>query len=234
MRGYAAPPQKCHPRPSLGIKRSVRAPSTPSLLAAVSLLALAACDDPKASGASPTAGPTAMAATVSANATATAAPAPTASSTAKAAASGPPLPPRPVPMGSSGPIQPSDPADKQMMAIAYTLAMVQPRGNDPLTVDSNYLGEITKKLETAVRTADKGKTPPNPIKATRGNRKIEMDMGKGCTDRVPSMMIQRAGSSVKAAYEAGVLVLACHDDKWECHQSTRDPGDVLCHAAPRH
>lgn len=198
------------------------------LLAAVSLLALAACDDPKKSATAATASATAAPTTTQA-----AEPTATAKPTATAAASGPPLPPRPVPMGSSGPIQPGDPAEKQMMAIAYTLAMVQPRGNDPLTVDSAYLAEVTKKLEGAVRTADKGKTPPNPVKATRGNRKIEVDMGKGCTDRVPSMMIQRAGSSIKAAYEAGVLVISCHDDKWECHQSTRDPGDVLCHAAPR-
>lgn len=202
-----------------------------SLLLLVPVLVFCACDDPKPSGASAT---TATAASPTSSVTAAPTAAPSAKPTATAAASGPPLPPRPVPMGSSGPIQPSDPAEKQMMAIAYTLAMVQPRGNDPLTVDSNYLGEVTKKLESAVRTADKGKTPPNPIKTTRGNRKIEMEMGKGCTDRVPSMMIQRAGSSVKAAYEAGVLVIACHDDKWECHQSTRDPGDVLCHAAPRH
>ncbi len=122
-----------------------------------------------------------------------------------------------------------------MMAISYTLAMVTPRGSDPLTVDKQFLEDITRKLEAAVRTADKGKTPPNPVKSTKGNRKIEVDMGKGCTDKLPSNLIaQRAGSSLKAAYDAGVLVISCHDDKWECHQSTRDPNDVLCHAAPRH
>lgn len=120
-----------------------------------------------------------------------------------------------------------------MMAITYTMAMLTPRGNDTLTVDKSYLDDIVKKLDGAIRAADKGKTPPNPVKAARGNRKIEMDMGKGCTDRVPAAMVQRAGSSLKAAHEAGVLVLSCHDDKWECHQSTRDPADVLCHAAPR-
>jgi hypothetical protein len=198
------------------------------LLACGLLVTLAACDDPKpAPGAATTATVTAatQAPTAAPTATATAAP------TATAAA--PPMPPRPVPIGSSGPIQPTAPADQQMMAIAYTLAMVQPRGNDPLTIDKVYLDDILKKLETAVRTTDKGKTPPNPVKGARGNRKIEMDMGKGCTDLLPSSLIQRAGSSLKAAYDAGVLVLSCHDDKWECHQSTRDPKDVLCHAAPR-
>ena len=199
------------------------------LLACGLLVTLAACDDPKpAPGAATTATATSastQAPTAAATATATAPPTATAVAT--------PMPPRPVPLGSSGPIQPTAPADQQMMAIAYTLAMVQPRGNDPLTIDKPYLDDVLKKLETAVRTTDKGKTPPNPVKGARGNRKIEMDMGKGCTDLLPASLIQRAGSSLKAAYDAGVLVLSCHDDKWECHQSTRDPKDVLCHAAPR-
>ncbi len=120
-----------------------------------------------------------------------------------------------------------------MMAIQYTLAMVSPQSTDPI-VDKAYLEEIMKKLEAAVRTADKGKTPPNPVQPAKGSRKIEVNMGRGCTERVPSNLIaQRANSSLKAAYEAGILVIACRDNKWECHQSTRDPEDVLCHAAPR-
>jgi hypothetical protein len=205
----------------------------PLLLAFVPLLALAACGDDKKAG--PAASPSdtaSAAASVAASQSASAQPTPSASPSASATSA--PMPPRPVPIGSSGPIQPGAPAEQQMMAIVYTLAMVQPRGNDPLTVDKTYFDEIVKKLEGAVRTADKGKTPPNPVKGNRGNRKIEVEMGKGCTDRVPSSLIQGAGSSLKAAYEAGVLVISCHDAKWECHQSTRDPKDVLCHAAPRH
>lgn len=197
------------------------------LLALAALVTLTACDDDK----KPAAGATTAAATTPAP---SAAP-PAASTQAPVNIPPPPMPPRPVPIGSSGPIQPSAPQEQQMMAISYTLAMVTPRGADPLTVDKQYLEDITRKLEAAVRTADKGKTPPNPVKATKGNRKIEVDMGHGCTDKVPSNLIaQRAGSSLKAAYDAGVLVISCHDDKWECHQSTRDPNDVLCHAAPRH
>jgi hypothetical protein len=198
-----------------------------SVAAAATLaLSLAACDDAKpAPGAA-------------ASATMSAAPAipaaPTASATAAPVIPGIPMPPRPVPLGSSGPIQPSAPPEQQMMAIAYTLAMVTPRGNDPLTADKAYTDEVVKKLEVAVRGADKGKTPPDPVKLQKGNRKIEVQMGKGCTDRIPSMLAQRAGTTLKAAYEAGVLVISCHDDKWECHQSTRDVADVLCHAAPRH
>ena len=120
-----------------------------------------------------------------------------------------------------------------MMAIAYTLAMLTPRGTDPLTVEKAYLDETLKKVEGAIAGLDKGKTPPNPVRADKGNRKIAVEIGKGCTDRVPALLLQRSGTSLKAAHEAGVLVIACHDDKWECHQSTRDPADVLCHAAPR-
>ncbi|MEP7121536.1 MAG: hypothetical protein ABJE95_11520 [Byssovorax sp.] len=195
-------------------------------VATAALLALVGCDDKPAPGAASS--------TVPASAAPTATTAPSASATTPPVIPAPPMPPRPVPLGSSGPIQPSAPADQQMMAIAYTLAMVTPRGNDPLTADKAYTGDLVPKLAVAVRGADKGKTPPDPVKLQKGDRKIEVQMGKGCTDRVPSMLAQRAGTTLKAAYEAGVLVISCHDDKWECHQSTRDVADVLCHAAPRH
>jgi hypothetical protein len=195
----------------------------PALMSA----ALLGCGDTKAPA--PAAGPTATAsaaAVAPAAQTASAQPAATAPARRQ-------MPPRPVPIGSSGPVQPSDPPEQQMMAITYTLAMVAPQSTDPL-VDKAYIDAIIPKLAAAVRTADKGKTPPDPVKMAKGNRKIEVDMGKGCTDRLPSNLIaQRANSSLKAAYDAGVLVISCHDDKWECHQSTRDPDDVLCHAAPR-
>lgn len=191
-------------------------------------LALGACDE-----ASPAGGHAPSAA-----ATASAAPAPSASASSSAAAPvkipDPPMPPRPVPVGSSGPIQPSAPPEQQMMAITYTEAMVMSRGGDPL-VDKDWIDEISKKLEVAVRATDKGKTPANPVKAAKGGRRLEVEMGKGCTDRTPlSLLAQRAGSSLKEAFDHGVLVITCHDDKWKCHQSTRDANDVLCHAAPRH
>lgn len=194
------------------------------LLAPLALLALAACDDPPAAK-----GAASASAAAAAPPAATPAPAP-----APVKPAAPPMPPRPLPIGSSGPIQPTAPADQQMMAIAYTLAMVTPRGNDALTVDKGYLDETLKKIEAAIHGLDKGKTPPNPVRADKGNRKIVIELGKGCNDRVPALMLQRSNTSLKAAYEAGVLVIACHDDKWECHQSTRDAADVLCHAAPRH
>jgi len=195
----------------------------PSIFACAALVGLAACDEKPTPGA---------AASATAPASVETQPPPTASA-AEVVIPPPPMPPRPVPLGSSGPIQPSAPADQQMMAISYTLAMVSPRSTDPL-VDKAYLEAIIKKLEVAARAADKGKTPASPVKATKGNRKIEVEMGKGCADWVPANLIhQRSGSSLREAYDAGILVISCHDAKWECHQSTRDPKDVLCHAAPR-
>ncbi|AUX23066.1 hypothetical protein SOCEGT47_035840 [Sorangium cellulosum] len=196
--------------------------AAPLLLA----LAVLACDDPRAQA------PAAPAS--SAAPTPSAAPAPSAAAPpAATGAAKRPMPPRPFPLGSSGPVQPSAPPEQQMMAIQYTLAMVSPQPTDPL-VDKGYLEAILPKLAAAARTADKGKTPPDPAKPAKGNRKIEVDMGRGCTERTPAnLLAQRAGSSLKEAFDAGILVISCHDDKWECHQSTRDPGDVLCHAAPR-
>jgi hypothetical protein len=118
------------------------------------------------------------------------------------------------------------------MAIQYTIAMVSPQSMDPI-VDKTYIADILKKLEVSVRSADKGKTPDNPVRTASGNRKLVVEMGKGCTDRAPVNLLKRAGSTLKVAYDAGVLVVMCHDDKWECHQSTRAPDDVLCVAAPR-
>lgn len=142
------------------------------------------------------------------------------------------MPPRPVPLGSAGPIQPSAPPDQQVMAIQYTLAMVAPDPLDPL-VDKGWIEATAKKLAPAVRAADKGKARPEPVRVDKGHRKLVLELGRGCTESTPAAVLRGQGVHLTQAYEAGVLVVACHDDKWECHQSTRDPEDVLCHAAPR-
>lgn len=192
------------------------------LLAVAALLT--ACDDPKPAPASSGALTTATASTD-----------PAAEPTASVATQPKrrQMPPRPVPIGSSGPIQPSAPAEEQMQTIQYTMAMVAPGPTDPL-LDGPFEEELVRKLEAAVRTADKGKTPPNPIITEKGGRKIRVEMGNGCTDTVPANLVKgRAGLTLEQLYKAGILVISCHDAKWECHQSTRDPADVLCHAAPR-
>ncbi len=140
--------------------------------------------------------------------------------------------PRPVPIGSSGPIQPNAPQEQQMMAIQYCIAMASPTPADPI-YDEAAVTAMIKKLGPAVRSADKGKTPPKPA-SLKGKRVIALEMANGCTPKAPTnILASRAGIPLKKAYEAGILVIKCHDNKWACHQSTRTPEDVLCHAAPR-
>jgi hypothetical protein len=190
----------------------------------LALLSLTACDEPRHE---------APAAAASSSALVAAATAVTTTSSTTQAPSKRVMPPRPVPLGSSGPIQPSAPAEQQMMAIQYTLGMLATSPTEP-SVNKTYIDELAKKLAVAVRTADKGKTPPDPVVVEKGGRKIRVEMGSGCTDKVPTnLIVGRAGSSLRAAYDAGLMVISCHDSRWECHQSTRDPEDVLCHASPR-
>ena len=59
-------------------------------------------------------------------------------------------------------------------------------------------------------------------------------MAEGCNARTPENVLKgRANISLNDAYQAGILVVMCRDNTWACHQSTRTPADVLCHAAPR-
>src|SRR5262249_4109313 len=102
--------------------------SMPCRFFALGFAALAACDDaPGRVGGSNAAPPIITAEAV------------TASATPPPPKTDAPMPPRPVPLGSSGPIQPNAPAERQMMTIAYTIAMVTPRGNDPAIVDRSFL-----------------------------------------------------------------------------------------------
>lgn len=161
------------------------------------------------------------------HASASAKPKPSASASANR-----PRVPRPVPIGSAGPIQPNAPQEQQMMAIQYCIAMASPTPADPI-FDEAAVTAMIKKLGPAVRSADKGKTPPDPV-SLKGKRVIAMEMAIGCTPKAPAnILASRAGIPLKKAYDAGILVLKCHDNKWACHQSTRTPEDVLCHAAPR-
>ena len=86
-------------------------------LALAFTLALVGCDAKKGDGKTG-----AASAAVTASAAPTAAP----TATATAAAAKRQMPPRPFPLGSSGPLQPSAPPEQHMMAIGYTIAMVGP------------------------------------------------------------------------------------------------------------
>lgn len=189
-------------------------------LSSLLLLALyaAACDErPSLEDryASKSAGSTSASASATASATATA--------SASASAVARKMPPRPVPYPSHGPVQPSDPPELQMMAIQYTIAMLAPQPSDPFP-DEAAIEALTRKMSIGGVTAS----------ADKGNRLLVLDVKGGCTYDAPARLVRgRGGKSLKDLFDLGITVVKCHDVKWACHQSTRDPKDVLCHAAPR-
>jgi hypothetical protein len=147
-------------------------------------LGLLACDDKPAAG--PGGAPSATASV--------AAPAPSHSAPPPVSAAKRQMPPRPVPIGSSGRIQPSAPPEDQMMAIQYTLGRVsrvnRSAGHMPT------LDDIPKPATGADREGRRRRS-------RQGDEGIAIGRhGEGCTDRVLSNLIaQRAGSSLKAAFE---------------------------------
>jgi hypothetical protein len=164
-----------------------------------------------------------------------AAPSPKTSASAVATASAPPqarrMPPRPLPLGSSGPIQPTAPVDQQMKTSQYIKAMAAAQTADPF-VDEAALEGMVNKLAPLVSAAG-GKTSGSAAHSERDGRIIGLNMARGCTAKMPKVLLSRAGLSLQDVYGAGVMVVKCHDKKWACHQATRVPEDVLCHAAPR-
>ncbi len=133
------------------------------------------------------------------------------------------MPPRPVPVGSHGPVQPSDPPQLQMMAIQYTLAMLAPQPSDP-SPDKAAIDAIAKKIGVGGVSAF----------GEKGHRLLTINMKRACKPDTPKQMAQtRGGVSLEGLHKLGVNVIKCHGNKWACHQSTRNPKDVLCHAAPR-
>ncbi len=164
-------------------------------------------------------------ATAEATATATAsaeAPKPKPKPKPKAVAKPRPMPPRPVPLGSSGPIQATDSMQKQMMAINYTIAMLsaQPGDSSP---DREAISALATKLSQGRLKAQSDK----------GSRLIVINTPT-CSAATPQKtLVGRGGTTLKQAHAMGVNVIKCHSRQWACHQSTRNPKDVLCHAAPK-
>ena len=90
------------------------------------------------------------------------------------------------------------------------------------------------KLEQAVRAMDPGGGDRTGVNATQGDRRLEAEMSTGCNDRTPfHLAVQRAGLPLTTLAQAGIFVVQCHDNKFKCVQSTREPDDVICVAAPR-
>lgn len=142
-------------------------------------------------------------------------------------------PPRPLPPGKWGPVQPSDPLEVQQKTLAYTYSMASPDPGDG-PVDKGFLEAFRKKLELAVRAMDPAGGDRIAVNATQGDRRIEVEMTSGCNEKTPfNLAVQRAGTPLSTLAQGGIFVVQCHDAKWKCSLSTREPDDVICVAAPR-
>ncbi len=142
-------------------------------------------------------------------------------------------PPRPLPPGKWGPVQPSDPLEIQQKTLAYTYAMATPDPGDG-PVDKSFLEAFRSKLEKVVRAMDPASADRISVNATQGDRRIEVEMTSGCNEKTPfNLTVQRAGTPLTTLAQSGINVVQCHDAKWKCFLSTREPDDVICVAAPR-
>lgn len=154
------------------------------------------------------------------------------------AASAPPpasrqRPPRPLPPGKWGPVQVTDPIEVQQKTLAYTYAMASPDPGD-LPADKGVVEAYRAKLEQAVRALDPSGGDRTGVNLTQGDRRLEAEMSTGCNERTPfNLAVQRAGLPLTTLAQAGIFVVQCHDSKFKCVQSTREPDDVICVAAPR-
>ncbi|HMJ51672.1 MAG TPA: hypothetical protein VK540_06330 [Polyangiaceae bacterium] len=157
---------------------------------------------------------------------------------ARLAASAPPpiprqRPPRPLPPGKWGPVQPTAPLEIQQKTLAYTYAMATPDPGDG-PVDKGFLEAFRAKLEQAVRAMDPTGGDRISVNPAQGDRRMEVEMSTGCNERTPfNLAVQRAGMPFTTLAQSGIYVIQCHDSKWKCIQSTREPDDVICVAAPR-
>ena len=142
-------------------------------------------------------------------------------------------PPRPLPPGKWGPVQVTDPVEVQQKTLAYTYAMATPDPGD-LPVDKGVIEMYRTKLEQAVRAMDPSGGDRTGVNATQGDRRLEAEMSTGCNERTPfNLAVQRAGIPLTTLAQAGIFVVQCHDNKFKCVLSTREPDDVICVAAPR-
>jgi hypothetical protein len=142
-------------------------------------------------------------------------------------------PPRPLPPGKWGPVQPKDPLEIQQKTLAYTYAMATPDPGDG-PVDKQFLEAFRSKLEGAVRAMDPAGADRIRVSATQGDRRIEVEMRSGCNERTPfNLAVQRAGMPLTTLAQSGIFVIQCHDARWKCSLSTREPDDVICVVAPR-
>jgi len=199
--------------------------------AALAAFALAACDDPKSNAPDPAdaARPAPAPAQVDAAA-------PIVDAAAPASTWDGSMPERPVPK-TSPTVSAGMPVETQMQAVRYMAAMSQPRFDDA-ALDADYVRALTAQLKPVAMALDKGspgdKMVLNRIDVVGGGRRIDALLAAGCDAQMPTRIVGRANAPIATLLEHGVLVVACHDARVQCLQSTRDATDVLCTTAPRH
>ncbi|HEX7663048.1 MAG TPA: hypothetical protein VF407_00980 [Polyangiaceae bacterium] len=151
-----------------------------------------------------------------------------------AVASSYPMPERPVPK-TSPTVGIYAPLETQQKAISYMAAMAAPHPDDPF-VDDDYVKSLVEKLKPAVTSMDKGpdKAKTEHVDVIGGGRRIDMTFSLGCEADTPAHAVGSTGLTLGTLHDHGVLVVACHDSKAQCLQSTRDTTDILCTQAPKH
>ena len=80
---------------------------------------------------------------------------------------------------------------------------------------------------------------PAKGRATGGVRsqrflKGETELALAWAGPAPAHAVGSTGLTLGTLHDHGVLVVACHDSKAQCLQSTRDTTDILCTQAPKH
>jgi hypothetical protein len=147
-----------------------------------------------------------------------------------------PMPDRPVPK-SSPTVGIYAPLETQQKAISYMAAMAAPHPDDPF-VDDDYVKSFAAKMKPIITGMDKGsagdKQKLERVDVIGGGRRVDLLFALGCEAETPAHAVGGAGITLGTLHDHGVLVVACHDARAQCLQSTRDTTDVLCTVAPRH
>jgi hypothetical protein len=146
------------------------------------------------------------------------------------------MPERPVPK-SSPTVGIYAPLETQQKAISYMAAMAAPHPDDPF-VDDDYVKSFAEKMKPVIAGMDKGsgadKAKLERIDIIGGGRRVDLLFALGCEAETPGHAVGGAGITLGTLHDHGVLVVACHDARAQCLQSTRDTTDILCTVAPRH
>ena len=147
-----------------------------------------------------------------------------------------PMPDRPFPK-SSPTVGIYAPLETQQKAISYMAAMAAPHPDDPF-VDDDYVKSFAVKMKPIIAGMDKGsggdKARLERVDIIGGGRRVDLLFALGCEAETPGHAVGGAGITLGTLHDHGVLVVACHDARAQCLQSTRDQTDILCTVAPRH